>query len=109
MAYLASLEHSLHRDDENPSVVSPPSCCAAAVEAAAEPARGPCPRRWPALVALFTVWRQGTAAVWLRPEAAVIVTDRACPGARPWVVPVTSHRTMAPLPPAAPVDQGAVD
>ena len=72
--------------------VSAASCRAASVEVAAAPARGLCPRPWPALVDRFTVWRYGSVAVWLRPEGAVVVTDRAVRGARPWVAPLPERK-----------------
>ena len=78
--------------------VSVASCRAAAIEVAAEPARGLCPRPWPALVDRFTVWRYGAVAVWLRPEGVVIVSDRAFRGTRPWVVPLPERRAEPPPP-----------
>jgi competence protein ComEC len=75
--------------------VSPTSCRAASVEVAAEPARGLCPRPWPALVDRFTVWRYGAVAIWLRPQGAVVVSDRAWRGTRPWVVPPPERKAAA--------------
>jgi competence protein ComEC len=80
--------------------VTPASCRAAAVEVAAEPARGLCPRPWPALVDRFTVWRYGAEAIWLRPAGVgsggvVVVSDRSWRGARPWVVPLPDRRAAA--------------
>ena len=37
----------------------PDGCSEASVIVSAEPARGLCPRPWPALVDRFTVWRYG--------------------------------------------------
>jgi competence protein ComEC len=65
------------------------------VEVAAEPARGLCPRPWPALVDRFTVWRYGAVAVWLRPEGAVLVSDRSLRGTRPWVVGLPERKAAA--------------
>jgi competence protein ComEC len=79
------------------------SCRAAAVEVAAEPARGLCPRPWPALVDRFTVWRYGAVAIWLRPEGALIVSDRALRGVRPWVAPVPERRAAPSIPPTLPM------
>jgi len=59
-------------------------CSEAAVVVSAEPVRGRCAA---AVVDRFTVWRDGAHAVWLRPEGALIVSDRARRGARPWVPP----------------------
>ena len=76
--------------------VSVAACRAAAVEVAAEPARGLCPKPWPALVDRFTVWRYGAVAVWLRPEGAVVVSDRWLRGTRPWVVGLPERKAAAP-------------
>ena len=86
--------------------VSPASCRAAAVEVAAQPARGLCPKPWPALVDRFTVWRYGAVAIWLRPQGVVIVSDRWLRGTRPWVVPLpgrqaTAAKTRSPAAPKA--------
>jgi competence protein ComEC len=83
--------------------VTPTSCRAAAVEVAAEPARGLCPRPWPALVDRFTVWRYGSVAIWLRPTGVEIVSDRAFRGTRPWVVGLPPKRNAAVVPPTLPV------
>jgi competence protein ComEC len=83
--------------------VTPTSCRAAAVEVAAEPARGLCPRPWPALVDRFTVWRYGSVAIWLRPTGVEIVSDRAFRGTRPWVVGLPPKRDAAVVPPTSPV------
>ncbi len=78
-------------------------CSAASVIVSAEPARGLCPRPWPALVDRFTVWRDGPAAIWLEPGGARILTDRADRGARPWVPPPPQPRPRsAPNLPLAP-------
>jgi competence protein ComEC len=83
--------------------VSVASCHEAAVEVAAEPARGRCPKPWPALVDRFTVWRYGAVAVWLQPEGAVpggavIVSDRSLRGTRPWVAPLPARQTAKSKP-----------
>ena len=53
-------------------VTHPDGCGEVSIIVSAEPARGLCPRPWPALVDRFTVWRYGaTAEVWL---------DAATPG-----------------------------
>ncbi len=83
--------------------VSPASCRAAAVEVAAEPARGLCAKPWPALVDRFTVWRYGAVAVWLQPHGVVIVSDRSLRGVRPWVVPLPERRAAPVLPPSLPM------
>lgn len=71
----------------------PDGCAAASVIVAAEPARGLCPRPWPKLVDRFTVWRDGAVAIWLEPNGARVLTDRAERGTRPWVPPPTTPRS----------------
>jgi competence protein ComEC len=87
--------------------LTPETCGHAAILVAAAPARGLCPRPWPALVDRFTVWRFGATAVWLAPHQVRIVTDRGVRSARPWVIPLPERRA-APVPPPtlplAPVD-----
>lgn len=73
----------------------PEGCAAASVIVAAEPARRLCPKPWPKLVDRFTVWRDGSVAIWLFPHGARVLTDRAERGARPWVPPPpTSHKQV---------------
>jgi competence protein ComEC len=82
----------------------PDGCGEASVMVSAEPARGLCQRPWPALVDRFTVWRYGSAAIWLDGGHAHILTDRTYRGARPWVPPrpTSQERKARPmLPPAA--------
>ena len=80
-------------------------CRSVGIVVSAEPARGLCPRPWPALVDRFTVWRQGAAAIWLQPHGrARVLTDREARGTRPWVPPPPEPRSKAApagLPPAA--------
>ena len=80
-------------------------CRSVGIVVSAEPARGLCPRPWPALVDRFTVWRQGAAAIWLQPHGrARVLTDREARGTRPWVSPPPEPRSKAApagLPPAA--------
>src|SRR5208283_3035974 len=85
----------------------PGGCGEASVIVSAEPARGLCPRPWPALVDRFTVWRYGSAAIWLEPGGARILTDRTARGDRPWVPPPPKPRRSAAsaLAPAT-VDEG---
>ena len=80
----------------------PEGCRAASVIVSAEPARGLCPKPWPALVDRFTVWRYGAAAIWLNGGRATILTDRAWRGTRPWVPPLPTPRPhpVPALPPA---------
>ncbi|HEY1411429.1 MAG TPA: ComEC/Rec2 family competence protein, partial [Rhodopila sp.] len=80
----------------------PDFCVQVSVTVSAEPARGLCPRPWPQLVDRFTVWRNGSSAIWLDRDAARIVTDRSNRGIRPWVPPPPKPRKAAPsgLPPA---------
>ena len=81
----------------------PEGCAAASIVVAAEPARGLCPKLWTKIVDRFTVWREGSAAVWLTPDGSVILTDRMERGDRPWVPPPPQPRAKAAptLPPAA--------
>ncbi len=81
----------------------PNGCPGIAVVVSAEPARGLCSRPWPKLADRFTVWREGAAAIWLRPEGAIVVTDRMERGDRPWVPPPPQPRPkpVPTLPPAA--------
>jgi competence protein ComEC len=84
----------------------PDFCAQVSVTVSAEPARGLCPRPWPQLVDRFTVWRNGSAAIWLEAGGARIVTDRDERGDRPWVPPPPKPRkAAAPVLPAAPVDR----
>jgi competence protein ComEC len=80
----------------------PAGCAQVSVIVSGEPARGLCPRPWPALDDRFTVWRSGSAAIWLEPDGARVLTDRAERGERPWVPPPPKPRAPAvsPLPPA---------
>jgi competence protein ComEC len=70
----------------------PEGCGEASVIVSAEPARGLCPKPWPALVDRFTVWRYGAVAVWLNDRHAYVLTDRAYRGFRPWVPPPPEPR-----------------
>lgn len=85
----------------------PGDCGGIGVIVSAEPARGLCPRPWPALVDRFTVWRDGPAAIWLTPVGAQVLTDRAVRGTRPWVPPPPTPRPpRAPNLPLAPTEGG---
>lgn len=82
-------------------------CGGISVIVSAEPARGLCPRPWPDLVDRFVVWRNGSAAIWLRPAGAIILTDRSDRGDRPWVPGVPKPRAAAaPTLPEAVIDEG---
>jgi competence protein ComEC len=84
----------------------PDFCAQVSVTVSAEPARGLCPRPWPQLVDRFTVWRNGSAAIWLEPNGATIATDRSERGDRPWVPPPPKPRKAAvPILPPAEVDR----
>jgi competence protein ComEC len=87
----------------------PAGCDRVSVIVSAEPARGLCPKPWPALVDRFTVWRSGSAAIWLEPHRARIETDRSTRGDRPWVPPLPKPRPPPPsaLPPAL-ADEGGL-
>lgn len=82
-------------------------CAGVAAIVAAEPARGLCPKPWPALVDRFVVWRYGSAAIWIGRGRARVLTDRRARGARPWVPPVP-HPRAPPRPnlPMAAIDRG---
>jgi competence protein ComEC len=77
----------------------PDGCRESSVIVSAEPARGLCPRPWPALVDRFTVWKNGATAIWLDGRRARILTDRAFRGDRPWVppLPMPRERVAPPL------------
>lgn len=82
-------------------------CRQASVIVSAEPARGLCARPWPRLVDRFTVWRDGSTAIWLQRDGARIVTDRAERGDRPWVPPPPrGHKAAVVNLPLALVDHG---
>ncbi len=84
----------------------PDFCAQISVTVSAEPARGLCPRPWPRLVDRFTVWRNGSAAIWLEPNCATIVTDRTERGDRPWVPPPPKPKKGAiPVLPLAVIDR----
>jgi competence protein ComEC len=83
----------------------PEGCAESSVIVSAEPARGLCPRPWPALVDRFTVWRYGAVAIWLNTRHAYVLTDRAYRGIRPWVPPPPVPRAhQVPALPAARTD-----
>jgi competence protein ComEC len=71
-----------------------PVVCDGQLLISAEPIRNACPvgRR----IDRFTVWREGAQAVWLRQEGAVILSDRANRGARPWVLPLPTRTRLPP-------------
>ncbi|WP_428493444.1 ComEC/Rec2 family competence protein [Rhodopila sp.] len=84
----------------------PTFCGQSSVIVSAEPARGLCPRPWPGLVDRFTVWRYGSAAIWLNHAGARVLTDRTERGDRPWVPPPPQPRkAAAPVLPPAVVDR----
>jgi len=82
-------------------------CRDVAVVVSLEPARGLCPKPWPALVDRFTAWRNGSTALWLDGSKVSILTDRAARGDRPWVPPPPKARPPPqPALPSAMVDGG---
>ena len=99
---------ALHPREDTPgaflvrnSPIAAATCRQTAVLVAAAPARGLCPRPWPALVDRFTVWRFGATAIWLNAPHIRIVTDRGFRGRRPWVIPLPAPgatRAASPLP-----------
>jgi competence protein ComEC len=85
----------------------PAGCGQVSVIVSAEPARGLCPKPWPKLADRFTVWRNGSIAIWLDRSGAHVLTDRAARGNRPWVPPPPRPRApVAPTLPPAAVDNG---
>jgi competence protein ComEC len=85
----------------------PDFCAEVSVIVSAEPARGLCPRPWPQLVDRFTVWRNGSAAIWLERNGATIVTDRSERGSRPWVPTPQPRKAATPVLPPAEIDRPA--
>ncbi|MDR3535051.1 MAG: ComEC/Rec2 family competence protein [Acetobacteraceae bacterium] len=77
--------------------VRPRDCKGVSVIVSLEPARGLCPKPWPQLADRFTVWRDGSVAIWLRPGGAFVLTDRAERGARPWVPPPPTPHAKPPV------------
>jgi competence protein ComEC len=75
-----------------------PHCGQVAVVVSAEPVRGRCAGSQ--VVDRFAVWRDGPHAVWLGADGAVVLSDRAHRGARPWVPPVPRPRSREEAPPA---------
>ena len=70
----------------------------------AEPARDLCPRGVPYLDR-FSVWRNGSHAVWLTADGPVILSDRMARGSRPWVPPLPIPRRVVPNLPMAPAEE----
>ena len=88
--------------------LQPPFCGDASIIVSAEPARGLCRKPWPKLADRFTVWRDGSVAIWLEPSGAILLTDREARGTRPWVPPPPKPRPQPrPTLPPAPVDEGS--
>jgi competence protein ComEC len=84
----------------------PDFCAQVSITISAEPARGLCPRPWPQLVDRFTVWRNGSTAIWLDRNGARVVTDRSERGDRPWVPPPPRPRkAVSPALPPAVIDK----
>jgi competence protein ComEC len=71
-------------------------CGAVAVIISAEPIRQRC--RQSILIDRFSVWRDGAHAIWLSPEGARVMSDRAWRGDRPWVPPPPQPRAAAEPP-----------
>ncbi len=74
------------------------ACGTAALVVSPEPLRAAC--RGSAVIDRFSVWRAGAHAVWLTQRGALVQTDRASRGARPWVPPPSQPGRPDPLPPA---------
>jgi competence protein ComEC len=75
-------------------------CGAVAVIISAEPIRQRC--RDSILIDRFSVWRDGTHAIWLSSKGAAVVSDRVWRGSRPWVPPPPQPRAAAE--PPAPIE-----
>ena len=76
----------------------PGDCSGIILVVSAEPARAVCPGV--PLIDRFAAWRDGAHAIWLSGGPAVVVSDRAARGARPWVPPPPAparSRTTMPL------------
>ncbi len=69
-----------------------------------EPARDLCPRGTPYLDR-FSVWRNGSHAVWMGADGPRVLTDRAYRGDRPWVPPPPAARRVVPDLPMAPAEE----
>jgi competence protein ComEC len=82
-----------------PPVLAETGCGQAAVMLSLEPIRGRC--RDTPRVDRFSVWRDGAHAIWLKPEGARILSDRAFRGDRPWVPPVPVPRPQPQSEPPA--------
>lgn len=82
-----------------------PGCEGVALLISAEPARDVCPRGVPYLDR-FSVWRNGSHAVWLTTDGVRLVHDRGVRGDRPWVPPLPTPRTSVPDLPMASADEG---
>jgi competence protein ComEC len=97
-----------------------PDCTGVQLVISPEPARGVCPQA--ILLDRFTVWRDGSHAVWLNDFAhavwlnngahaawpndgvATVLSDRADRGTRPWVPPPPSPRRRPSTLPMAPAE-----
>ena len=86
---------------------SPARCDDVALVVSAEPAKAACRRERPDLVDRFTVWREGSQAIWLRPGGPLIVSDREERGNRPWVPPLPQPRARAEASSRATSETGA--
>ena len=75
--------------------------CIATLVISPEPLRLDCPAV--PTIDRFSVWREGSHAVWLTLEGPQILSDRASRGNRPWVTPLPTRTRQPPgrpLPPA---------
>ena len=80
-------------------VLAETGCGEAAIMISLEPIRGRCrdiPR-----VDRFSVWRDGSHAVWLGQEGVTVLSDRAARGDRPWVPPPPTPRAQPQAEPLA--------
>ena len=96
----------VHADGRNePNGPADNAACTAAVVVSAEPVRLECSTQVPK-VDRFSVWREGSHAIWLEPGGARVLSDRGVRGNRPWVIPLP---TRTRLPPGVPLRPAEVD
>ncbi len=73
----------------------PDSACTAAVVMSLEPVHLPCAVPLP-VVDRFSVWRDGAQAIWLSPDGARVLSDRAERGERIWMPRPTPRNRLPP-------------
>lgn len=103
-------QRGARRGEPPDAAVLAEACGSAALLVATEPIRPGCAGS--AVIDRFTLWREGAHAAWLRPASAVLRSDRATRGERPWVPPLPlpgrpETLPLAPLDPGIPSHVGA--